>query len=80
MDFGGKKNAGVVTGIIDGFVYLGSGTQAFLYGRVLPTGEAAKHAESWRVWPGAMLPVAVVGLGLCATIWNARPASKSSAH
>jgi OPA family glycerol-3-phosphate transporter-like MFS transporter len=73
MDFGGTKNAGVVTGIIDGFVYLGTGTQAFLYGRLLPTGDAAKDAANWQVWPGAMVPVAAVGLALCATIWNARP-------
>jgi OPA family glycerol-3-phosphate transporter-like MFS transporter len=73
MDFGGTKNAGLVTGIIDGFVYLGGGVQAFLYGKMLPVGEAAASAESWRVWPAAMLPVAVVGLVLCTTIWNAKP-------
>lgn len=78
MDFGGRKNAGVVTGIIDGFVYLGTGTQAFLYGATLPMGDAAKDPANWRVWPGAMLPVAVVGLALCATIWNARPKSSAA--
>jgi OPA family glycerol-3-phosphate transporter-like MFS transporter len=40
MDFGGSKSAGVVTGVIDGFVYLGTGTQALLYGRILPQGDA----------------------------------------
>jgi OPA family glycerol-3-phosphate transporter-like MFS transporter len=74
MDFGGSKNAGVVTGVIDGFVYLGTGAQAFLYGAMLPVGEAAKDPAAWRIWPGAMLPVAAVGLALCASIWNARPA------
>lgn len=180
MDFGGKKNAGAVTGIIDGFVYLGTGAQAFLYGRMLPNNpkgpdgkpvapctttvrpdwlagkEAAKkahhsyelhapwcsgphgtpedapsvaakptapgapldaaaphaattmaaaaaapaapaattiaeptHAEvlaacpakdpaNWTVLPGAMLPVALVGLVLCATIWNARPQKQAA--
>ena len=73
MDFGGSKNAGIVTGVIDGFVYLGTGAQAFYYARALPSGAAAKSAAAWKVWPGAMLPVAVVGLLLCATIWNARP-------
>ncbi len=73
MDFGGKKNAGVVTGIIDGFVYLGTGTQAFLYGAMLPTGDAAKDPANWAIWPGAMIPAAFVGLVLCASIWNARP-------
>jgi hypothetical protein len=143
MDFGGKKNAGVVTGIIDGFVYLGSGAQAFFYGVTLPknakgatcalpgaakaakplwsthgslcdaqptptpppaastpaTTTAATAAESpkaatvaidphacpatvpanWAIWPEAMVPVAVIGLVLCATIWNARPQSASAA-
>ena len=73
MDFGGSKNAGVVTGVIDGFVYLGTGTQAFYYARSLPVGEAAKDPANWAVWPNAMIPVAIVGLVLCAAIWNARP-------
>jgi OPA family glycerol-3-phosphate transporter-like MFS transporter len=73
MDFGGVKNAGVVTGIIDGFVYLGTGTQALLYGRILPTGDAAKDVEAWRSWPVAMIPVALVGLAFCTRVWNARP-------
>jgi OPA family glycerol-3-phosphate transporter-like MFS transporter len=75
MDFGGTKNAGLVTGIIDGFVYLGGGAQAFLYGMKLPKGDAAADPQNWTIWPGAMLPVAVVGLILCATIWNAKPKS-----
>lgn len=74
MDFGGTKNAGVVTGIIDGFVYLGTATQAFLYGRILPTGDLAKSADNWTAWPAAMIPVAVVGLIFCTRVWNARPA------
>lgn len=73
MDFGGTKNAGLVTGIIDGFVYLGGGMQALLYAAYLPTGEAAKDAGEWQIWPGAMLPVVVIGLLLCTFIWNAKP-------
>lgn len=80
MDFGGSKNAGVVTGIIDGFVYLGTGTQAFLYARTLPTGEAAKDPANWQIWPGAMLPVALLGLLLAASIWNARPQRAGGGH
>ncbi len=76
MDFGGTKNAGVVTGIIDGFVYLGTGTQAFLYARALPKGDAASDPANWLVWPAAMVPVAFVGLALCALIWNAKPQSR----
>jgi OPA family glycerol-3-phosphate transporter-like MFS transporter len=80
MDFGGAKNAGVVTGIIDGFVYLGTAMQAFLYGRILPTGDLAKSYDSWRLWPAAMIPVAVIGLALCSLVWNAKPAPQAAAH
>ncbi len=80
MDFGGSKNAGVVTGVIDGFVYLGTGTQAFYYARHLPSGAAEKVAENWAVWPRAMIPIALLGLGLCTMIWNARPARTSAGH
>ena len=38
MDFGGKKNAGVAVGIIDGFVYPGTALQSLLLGRILPIG------------------------------------------
>lgn len=79
MDFGGSKNAGIVTGIIDGFVYLGTGAQALLYGRILPSGDAAKDPASWSQWPGAMIPVAIVGLVLCTRVWNARPQPKAAA-
>ncbi len=94
MDFGGSKNAGIVTGIIDGFVYLGGASQAFLYARLLPSAgpaiaslpeaeRAGAHdavAAAWKVWPGAMIPVAVVGLVLCAQVWNARPQKHAAAH
>jgi OPA family glycerol-3-phosphate transporter-like MFS transporter len=74
-DFGGSKYAGLVTGVIDGFVYLGGGAQAFYYAAALPKGEESKLAENWISWPGAMLPMVAIGLALCATIWNARPKS-----
>ena len=79
-DFGGTKNAGLVTGIIDGFVYLGTATQAFLFARILPKGEEAKDPAHWIQWPGAMIPVAVVGLGLCLLVWNARPKPGGGGH
>ncbi len=76
MDFGGSKNAGIATGIIDAFVYLGSGAQAFLLGRILPdvTRDGADYAadpDNWYVWPLCMLPFILVGLGLSIRIWNA---------
>ena len=36
MDFGGKKNVGVAVGIIDGFVYLGTGVMSLTYDFLLP--------------------------------------------
>lgn len=79
-DFGGSKNAGVVTGVIDGFVYLGSAAQGALYAVALPKGEAAKDPQNWLVWPLYMLPVAVVGLLFCTRVWNARPRSGAGGH
>jgi len=79
-DFGGKKGAGMATGIIDGFVYLGTATQAFVYGQLLPKGPLAKDAANWLPWPVAMIPVAIVGLLLATRVWNARPSGSSSGH
>ena len=79
-DFGGKKNTGVAVGIIDGFVYLGTGLQSLLVGFLLPQGEAAKTAANWINWPMAMVPVAIVGLVLCTRVWNAKPKSAAAAH
>lgn len=76
MDFGGSKNAGIATGIIDAAVYLGSGLQAFLLGMYLPDvtrngAEYAANPSNWDVWPMIMLPFIVVGLVLSFTIRNA---------
>ncbi len=78
QDFGGKKNAGVATGLIDGFVYLGSASQSFFYGATLPSkgSPEAHNVDNWRMWPIAMIPVALVGLVLALTLWNARPGVK----
>jgi len=73
-DFGGRRGAGMATGIIDGFVYLGTASQAFLYGRLLPRGAAAHDPANWVAWPTAMIPVALVGLVLALSLWNSRPA------
>jgi OPA family glycerol-3-phosphate transporter-like MFS transporter len=79
MDFGGKKNAGVAVGIIDGFVYFGVATSAKVLGAVLPAGDAAKVAANWWTWPVAMAPVAVIGLFLASRLWNAKPKSRAAA-
>jgi OPA family glycerol-3-phosphate transporter-like MFS transporter len=72
-DFGGKKYAGTATGIIDGFVYLGTGVQSLLYARILPSDPSDKIPSNWKIWPIAMLPVAVLGFVLATRVWNARP-------
>ena len=86
-DFAGKANTGTAVGIIDGFVYLGSTAQSFLYGATLPAAKVrdasgclvpnpeAAIVDNWTVWPLAMLPIAVVGLLLSFKIWNAKPKS-----
>ena len=79
MDFGGTRNVGVAVGIIDGFVYAGTGFMAAVYRLIIPNGEAATHIDNWIVWPISMIPVAVVGLYLTTRIWNAKPKGKSKA-
>jgi OPA family glycerol-3-phosphate transporter-like MFS transporter len=91
-DFAGKKNTGMAVGIIDGFVYLGSTAQSFIYGAMLPPSkirdsagclvnnpEAAK-LENWTIWPYAMVPVALVGFLLTLRIWNAKPTRGGGGH
>ncbi len=87
MDFGGRQNVGVAVGIIDGFVYLGTGVMSFTYAMILPqekleggklVGEATQP-ENWIGWPGAMVPVALLGLALTARLWNAR-ANRGAGH
>jgi len=74
-DFGGTRNAGIVVGLIDGFVYFGTTVQSFLLGHILPAKDtaAAHDPSSWNVWPLAMLPVVVIGLALSTRLWNAKP-------
>lgn len=79
-DFGGRKNTGVAVGIIDGFVYLGTGLQSLLVGFLLPEGELAKVPTNWINWPRAMVPMAVIGLILCTRVWNAKPKAGAAAH
>lgn len=78
-DFGGKKYAGTATGIIDGFVYVGTACQSWLYARILPrTSPADTIVANWKIWPIAMLPVAIAGLFLATRVWNARPKGASA--
>jgi OPA family glycerol-3-phosphate transporter-like MFS transporter len=79
MDFGGKRNVGVAVGIIDGLVYLGTGTVSLILGQVLPTGEMRKSAAAWSPWPLVILPAAALGLVLATRLWNARPKGAQAA-
>ncbi|MEO8702373.1 MAG: MFS transporter [Kofleriaceae bacterium] len=84
-DFAGKKNTGMAVGIIDGFVYIGSTAQSFLYGAMLPPSKIrdandclisnpdAANIDNWTIWPLAMIPVALIGFVLTLRIWNAKP-------
>jgi len=77
MDFGGKKNVGIVVGIIDGCVYLGTALEALVLGYVLPSKQAQGDASNWWTWPAVMVPAAVMGLVLSTRVWNARPKAAS---
>ncbi|MSP26290.1 MAG: MFS transporter [Myxococcales bacterium] len=82
MDFGGKKNVGVVVGIIDGFVYAGTALMSLVYGIILPNDTdkvAASNPDNWLAWPLGMIPVAVIGTLLALRIWNAKPQPKPPA-
>ncbi|MFO0637115.1 MAG: MFS transporter [Nannocystaceae bacterium] len=79
MDFGGRKNAGVAVGIIDGFVYAGTAVMSFTYGQLLPTKEAAKVVSNWMAWPVAMVPVALLGFVLARRVWYATPRGAAKA-
>jgi OPA family glycerol-3-phosphate transporter-like MFS transporter len=80
MDFGGKKNVGVVVGVIDGMVYLGTALEALVLGRVLPKKPLNVDAANWWTWPAVILPAALLGFFLATRVWNARPKSGTEAH
>lgn len=65
MDFGGRRAAATATGVIDGFVYLGTAVQSLALGYLT--------SVSWSYWPVFLVPFAVAGAFLCTRIWNAKP-------
>lgn len=74
MDFGGRRNAGIAVGIIDGFVYAGTAVMAFTYGQLLPDPDQGSSAlDEWTAWPVAMIPVAAIGFFLARRVWHAKP-------
>ena len=65
MDFGGRKSAATAVGIIDGFVYLGTGVQSLALGWIT--------TRNWTFWPVFMAPFALMGFVLLRRIWHATP-------
>ena len=72
MDFGGTRGAATATGLIDGFVYLGTGVQSLSLGFLT--------SQSWNYWPPFLVPFALIGLVLAIRIWHAFPDAKRKAH
>ncbi|MBD3289166.1 MFS transporter [candidate division KSB1 bacterium] len=68
MDFGGRKGAATAVGLIDGFVYLGTGLQSISLGFLL--------SKSWGYWSPFLLPFAILGFILAVRIWYAFPQAK----
>lgn len=77
-DFGGTKNAGTVTGLVDGLVYLGTGFQSVVLGRITPKGDLSADPSNWTAWPVFLVPFAVIGTVLAIRIWNAAPRNASA--
>lgn len=69
-DFGGRKATATASGIVDGFVYLGSGMQSFAIGYLV-------QDNDWIFWPLFLLPFTVIGFLLSLKIyWELPEATK----
>jgi len=66
-DFGGRKATATCSGIVDGFVYLGTGVQSVSLGYL--TG------LSWYWWPIFLMPFAILGGLIALKIWHELPAA-----
>lgn len=64
-DFGGRKATATASGIVDGFVYLGSGLQSISLGYLT--------SESWHYWPLFLAPFALVGMIFALRLWKDLP-------
>ena len=67
-DFGGRKATATASGIVDGFVYLGSGVQS------VGVGYLVTH-HSWQWWPIFLMPFALIGGLIAWRIWHELPAA-----
>ncbi|MDA1195860.1 MAG: MFS transporter [Planctomycetota bacterium] len=77
-DFGGVRNTGIVVGIVDGLVYLGTAVQSVVIGRLVPTGDAAKDPSQWTAWPVFLTPFALLGFFMTLKIWRALPKPRTT--
>jgi OPA family glycerol-3-phosphate transporter-like MFS transporter len=66
-DFGGRKATATCSGIVDGFVYLGTGIQSFSLGFLT--------SWDWHWWPVFLMPFALIGMYLAMRMWNELPAA-----
>ncbi|MBI4870945.1 MAG: MFS transporter [Candidatus Riflebacteria bacterium] len=66
-DFGGRKATATCSGIVDGFVYLGSGLQSVSLGYLV--------GKSWLWWPAFLAPFALLGAFIAVRIWHELPAA-----
>jgi OPA family glycerol-3-phosphate transporter-like MFS transporter len=66
-DFGGRKATATCSGIVDGFVYLGTGLQSFSLGYLT--------SFNWHWWPIFMMPFALIGGLIAVKIWHELPAA-----
>jgi len=89
-DFGGRKATATCSGIVDGFVYLGTGIQSFCIGFLTPKDHTAAVGEkaattffsfselagrSWFWWPVFLVPFALLGMIIAWIIWHELPAA-----
>jgi len=72
MDFGGRNGAATAVGVIDGFVYLGTGVQSISLGFLT--------TKSWSYWPIFLIPFGIIGFLLLLRIWKAIPSGSKAAH
>lgn len=68
MDFGGRRGAATAVGLIDGFVYVGTGFQSIVLGYIT--------SRDWTFWPVFLIPFTILGTVLAARIWKAFPQAR----
>jgi len=73
MDFGGRKAAATAAGLFDGMQYVAGSVVGYGMGRVL-----TKYG--WSAWPLVVMPFAVIGAILAATLWNTLPRRGAGLH